>query len=97
MDFFHEGLYQLLRVEVRCDSPSDVTGRRTFLSELRNLNQLFFGRGADFYGYLAKYSSVLDAVKSIFFSETCCMRCTGDRFSANYPFNDESQSAFILS
>ena len=32
----------IMQTKVKCNSPSDVTEVRTFLSELRNLNQLFF-------------------------------------------------------
>ena len=38
--------------------------------------------------YLGKYWSVLNSVKSIFFSETCSMRFMGDEFLPNYPFNN---------
>ena len=65
----------------------DVTGGSSFLSELRNLNEPFSGLSVDFGSYLEKYRSVFDAVKRIFFSETCSTRLIGAEFPANYPFN----------
>ena len=40
--------------EVHVISDTDVTGGSSFLAELINPNQLFSGRGADFYRYLGK-------------------------------------------
>ena len=77
---------QLKWVPYKAQTDTDVTGGSSFLSELKNLNQLFSGVGADFRQFLEKYWSVFDSVKRIFFSETSSTQFMCDEFSANYPF-----------
>ena len=73
------------RMWVPYKSHADVTGGSSFFAELRNVNQPFSGEGADFGSYLGKYWSVFDAVKRVFFSETCSTLLMWNDFSANYP------------
>ena len=77
---------QLKWVPYKAQTDTDVIGGSSFLSELKNLNQLFSGVWEDFRQFLEKYWSVLDSVKRIFFSETPSTQFISDEFSANYPF-----------
>ena len=70
----------------KAQTDTDVIGGRSFLRELKNLNQLFSGVGADFRQFLGKYWSVLNSVKRIFFSEMSSTQFMCDEFSASYPF-----------